>query len=249
MGARRGLTLAELVVTLIVVAVVAVGVVWLLWRLEATREEARRIRCRNNLNSLAKGMAVYLNEHGGDRWFPFPLGLGASTDDFNGAEWLAALYWSGVLPDPQVYLCPSTTDRNAGGRDIGAARAGPAFGSQTVSYAAMHYRCGAETDAPAGSGHRDWSHDRPDEWSGWRDFRVATDRSGRPTPGAIRDDYPPNLPMASDDTQGTINHGRRGRRGVVVLFFDSHVEFWEEPAIDPANAVGRKPGPLWLLSN
>jgi hypothetical protein len=55
--------------------------------------------------------------------------------------------------------------------------------------------------------------------------------------------------MASDDTQGVLNHRWPRPRGMSVLLFDSHVEFWTVPDIDPANAVGVKPGPLWLLSN
>lgn len=38
--------------------------------LARVREEARRIRARNNLNQIAKAMATYLNEHGDNRWYP-----------------------------------------------------------------------------------------------------------------------------------------------------------------------------------
>ena len=249
MRGRRGLTLAEVVVTLVVVVVIALVVAWFLWRLEAAREEARRIRCRGNLNQLAKGMATYLNEHGDNRFYPYPVGQGTRPDTFNGAEWLAALYWSGVIPDPGVFWCPSTWDTNVNGADIGTFGAAPTFSRGTISYAAMHYRCGEERSAPAGSGHRDWSFDLPGNWGGSSGYRVATDQSGRPTQGAIRDDYPPYLPMASDDTQGAVNHRWPRPRGMCILFFDSHVEFWEEPQIDAATAVGQKAGPLWLLGN
>ena len=60
---ERSLTLAELVVTLAIVEFLAVGGL-LMWRLAVAREEARRIRCRRNLNALAKGFATYLNERG-----------------------------------------------------------------------------------------------------------------------------------------------------------------------------------------
>ena len=237
MRGRRGLTLAEVVVTLVVVVVIALVVAWLMLRLQKAREEARRIRCRGNLNQLAKGFATYLNEHGDNRFYPYPMGQGTRPDTFNGAEWLAALYWSGTIPDPGVFVCPSSPDPWHDGADFGADRAAPTFGSGTISYAAMHHRCGVTTAHPSATGYRQ-------QWN----TRVATDQSGRPTPGAIHDDYPPALPMASDDTQGAINHWPRPR-GMCLLFFDSHVEFWEEPQIDPATAVGRKPGPLWLLGN
>jgi len=73
-------------------------------------EEARSIHCRSNLNQLAKGMATYLNELGNDTWYPFPVGRGLQADDFNGAEWLASLYCTNVVPDPGVFLCPSSSD-------------------------------------------------------------------------------------------------------------------------------------------
>ncbi|MFC1806355.1 hypothetical protein ACFL09_05175, partial [Planctomycetota bacterium] len=189
---RKPLWARDLIV-LIVVSCVLVVVVGGLVPVSCARArvEARRIRCRNNLNSLAKCMATYVHEHGGGRWYPFPLGRGTRPDDFNGAEWLASVYWCGVLIEPRVFLCPSTRDTHQGGRDVGTRRAIPGrFGSQTVSYAGMHYRS-------------------------------LTAADGRPTPGAIPDELPPNMPMASDDTQGSINHGRAGNSGMAVLFFDS----------------------------
>ena len=181
------------------------------------REEARRIRCRNNLNCLAKGMATYLNEHGDNRFYPCPLGRTRMPKNYNGAEWLASLYWAGTIPDPGCFLCPSTSDTNAEGKHIGATREAPQFGSQTVSYAGMHY------------------------------FSL-TDRSGEPFGAAIRDDFPPNEAMGSDDTQGTINHGEKNNGGMAVLFFDSHVEFRTNTEIDLVRGVGarskRDPQPL-----
>jgi hypothetical protein len=249
MRGKGGLTVAEVVLTVLVVAAL-LGLLWLLVAapMRRAREEARRIRCRNNLNSLAKGMATYLNEHGGNRWFPFPLGLGAAPDDFNGAEWLAALYWSGVVPDPQVYLCPSSADRNADGRDIGAGRAAPAFGSQTVSYAAMHYRSGQPlTSAPA-LGHRRVRTQYLGTSSEGAPY-VATSADGRPTPGALPDSLPPHWPMASDDTQGSVNHGRAANGGMSVLFFDTHAEYRTNTEIDLERGVGQKSGLLWQLRN
>jgi prepilin-type processing-associated H-X9-DG protein len=193
-----GLTLIEVVIVILILAAMA-GVV--LPGLARRREEARRIRCRNNLNQLAKGMATYLNPHDG-RFFPCPLGRTRSPNTYNGAEWLAALYWTGVVPDPGVFICPSSGDTNREGVDIGTRVQAATFGSQTVSYAAMHYN------------------------------------SDRTEAGAIRDDYPPNKPMGSDDTQGDINHGTLRNGGMSVLFFDSHVEFRTNTELDLRHAVG-----------
>ena len=181
-------------------------------------EEARRSRCRSNLSLLARGLATYLSEHGDGRWYPFPLGLGTRPDDFNGAEWLASLYWTGIVPAPGIYLCPSSGDRNRRGRDIGAAGAAPTFGSRTVSYASMHYRS-------------------------------LTDADGRPTPGAVPHDFPPNMPMACDDTQGAVNHGPANNGYMSVLFFDTHVEGKTSTEVDLERGVGQKGGLLWRLRN
>ena len=189
------------------------------------RQEARRIRCRNCLDQLARGMALYITQYGDDLWHPFPLGRGVYANDFNGAEWLASLYWVGVVPDPIYFICPSSADTNHDGRDLGASRAiAGRFGSQTVSYAAMHYRS-------------------------------MTDTHGNPVAAAIPADYPPDRPMASDDTQGTVNHGEHSGGGMCVLFFDSHVDFKTNTEIDlraGVGAAGPPGGPkplLWQLRN
>ena len=215
-------------------------------RIAAAREEARRMWCRGNLNQVAKSMATYLNEHGDNRFYPFPMGQGTRPGDFNGAEWIAALYWSGVMPDPGVYICPGSPDTNRNGVDIGTARAAPTFGSQTISYAGMHYR----------SGSVDWLP-RPDRQPTGRKVSgvwrmppgtgpyVLTNAAGEIAPGALRDDFPPNMPMASDDTQGPIHH----RELMSVLFFDSHVEYKLGSEIDLRNGVGKPGGLLWQLRN
>jgi len=135
-ASRPGFTVTELVVLVIIVAVLA-GT--LLPAIARYREESRRIRCRNNLNQLAKGMATYLNEHADGGVYPCPLGRTRNPNIYSGSEWLAALYWTGVIPDPGVYLCPSSRDTNRDGVDIGTRLQAATFGSQTVSYAGMHY--------------------------------------------------------------------------------------------------------------
>jgi len=226
MNRGQGFTLTDLLASVAILAVLAslllpaVGAgarAPLPW--DRAREEERRIRCRRNLNMFARGMATYLNELGDNRFYPCPLGRGLRRYDYNGAEWLASLYWAKVMPDPGIFLCPSTRDTNHKGRDLGTHRApGRRFGSDTVSYAAMHYYS-------------------------------MTSRGGRAIPEAIRDDFSPNEPMASDDTEGTVNHGTGAGGGMSILFFDSHVEFHTGTRIDPAAAVGKRPGRLWRLRN
>ena len=219
MKKRQGFTLIEL---LVVIAIIAILAGMLLPALARAREEARRIRCRNNLNQLAKGMATYLTEHGDNRVFPCPLGRTGST--YNGAQWLSTLYWAGTVPDPGVFLCPSTADSNDNGKDMGTDEPGTKFGSQTISYAAMHYKSMTDSD--------------------------GADTSGE----AIRDDFPPSMPMASDDTEGQINHGTEDNGGMCVLFFDSHVDFKTNTEVSLKTSVGDRGAKgdrplLWQLNN
>ena len=200
MKKRQGFTLIEL---LVVIAIIAILAGMLLPALARAREEARRIRCRNNLNQLAKGMATYLNEHGDNRFYPCPLGRASSANNYNGAEWLASLYWTKTVPEPGVFICPSSPDTNKDGLNIGSYTASADFDNETVSYAAMHYE-----SISAGTGM------------------------------AIRDDFPPNKPMGSDDTQLPVNHGEQTNGGMAILFFDSHVEFRTNTELDLVTSVG-----------
>jgi len=235
MKKRQGFTLIEL---LVVIAIIAILAGMLLPALARAREEARRIRCRNNLNQLAKGMATYLNEHGDNRFYPWPYGrkgCGGPGNDpkqaqFGGAEWLACLYWTRILPDPGVYLCPSSPDSNRNGESLGKDGCdgqeldGSQLGRAIVSYAAM-----------GDSSVMVYSREKLS--------RTLNSKS------AIRDDFPPNEPMACDDTEEPCNHGERDNGGMSVLFFDSHVEFWTHTKINLEEGVGQPGGDLAALKN
>jgi len=208
----------------------------LLPALARAREEARRIRCRNNLNQLAKGMATYLNECGDNRFYPWPdgrpgCGAGRSPNrwtgaEFGGAEWLASLYWTKIIPDPGVYNCPSSPDSNEQGIELGSLGCprGDPLSRDAVSYSGMGSRSvGVYMESKQNK-------------SGYAYSRLA-----------IRDDFPPNEPMASDDTDEPINHGERDNGGMSVLFFDSHVEYWTHTRVDLEVGVGA--GDLCALKN
>jgi len=210
-----GITLLQVVIFIAVLVVLA-GMFFP--ALNNCREPAHRILCRNNLNQLAKGMATYLNEFGDNRWYSYPLGRGLRRYDYCGSEWLASLYWTGVVPDPGVFLCPKTKDTNNDGADLGEHRAPSTFGPSSVSYAGMH-------------------------------LYSMTDEKGSAIPAAIPHDFPANRPMASDDTEGDVNHGTADNGGMAVLFFDSHVEFRTNTELDLEHAVGQKGGLLERLRN
>ncbi len=190
--------------------------------LAPAREEARRIRCRNNLNQLAKAMADYMSEP----WYPWPAGRpGCGTKanpDFGGAEWLATLYWTNIVPDPSVFNCPSSPDNNGNGRKLGS-RGCPGntrLSPDAVSYAGMG-------DVSIGV----WLATRPDLTTYGR-RELLTSKM------AIRADFPGTAPMACDDTQEPINHWKKGSGGMSVVFFDAHVEFWTHERVDLEHGVG-----------
>ena len=238
MNRRKALTLVEF---LLLLAILAVAVTFLIYAMTWGRSEDWRRRCTNNLNQLAKGMWVYINEYGDARFLPWPTGRvgcggteSAEAADFGGAKWLASLYWTRTLPDPGVFVCPSSGDSNADGRDLGDHGCrGPGFQAGpdgklkpgAVSYAGMGSTSVAVYE------------------------RVKLKRPGLVTKSAVRDDFPPNEPMACDDTEGTINHssGLWRRAGMNVLFFDTHVEFWPPDKVDLEHGVGK--GELVILRN
>ncbi|HUT36505.1 MAG TPA: type II secretion system protein [Planctomycetota bacterium] len=223
MRRTRGLTLAEL---LIGVFALAIAASLLCYGVHSHRDEAMRIRCRNNLNQLAKGMETYLN----DRFYPWPVGrAGCGTranPDFGGAEWLATLYWTKILPDPYVFLCPASPDDNGDGKELGD-RGCP--GNKPLSEDAVSY---------AGMGDRSVGIYLVSKQA--KAASYATSKLG------IRDDFPPNEPMACDDTEGSINHGSP-QSSMNVLFFDSHVEYWTHEKVDLETGVGR--GDLCAMRN
>ncbi|HUT36506.1 MAG TPA: prepilin-type N-terminal cleavage/methylation domain-containing protein [Planctomycetota bacterium] len=228
MRKQSGLTLAEL---LIGVFALAIAMSLLAYGVHSKRDEAMRIRCSNNLDLLAKGMAQYMGWD--DRFYPWPSGRGGcgtkASPQLGGAEWLATLYWvswTGVT-DPAVFNCPASLDDNEMGKKLGSngCPGGRPLSEDAVSYAGMG-------DVSIGI---------------YLVERLGKSPAYATSKLAIRDDFPPNEPMACDDTEGTVNHGRA--RSMNVLFFDSHVEYWSEDRIDPERGVGMKGTRLVHLRN
>lgn len=223
MSRAAGLARRDVIALAVLVVLLAVLAYSLLPEVYTAREQARRMRCGNNLNQVAKGLATYLNEFGESRWYPWPLGRGTRPDDFNGAEWLAALYWTDVVPDPSIYLCPSTDDTNHDGHDLGTHKAVPGrFDWDTVSYAGLHYRSFTDADG------------NPQAY-------------GSGGPSVMTGDLPAALPMACDDTQGPPHHP--GGPNILLfdghLFSDSHVDLSTQAELELEGlGEGRLPWPL-----
>ncbi len=228
MRRTNGSSLSDLLI--MVAMLLAAAAVFDAWS-PRTRTPCRRIQCRNNLNQLAKGMYTYLNELGDNRFYPWPAGRpGCGTvagPDFGGAEWLASLYWTRIIPDPYVYNCPSSPDSNEQGLELGSngTPGGKPLSDDAVSYAALGHKCvGIYLCSKQNKGASYAASILP-----------------------IKDDFPPNEPMACDDTQGPIHHGERDNGGMAVLFFDSHVEYWTHTRVDLETGVGQ--GDLCALRN
>jgi len=235
---RGTVTLAEMLVLALLVLAAVVFLVMMDRSTRRAREEARRIRCRGNLNQLAKGMATYVGELGDNRFYPCLPGYpGCGTvarPTFGGAEWLASLYWTKVIPDPGVFNCPNSPDSNEMGVLLGSfgCPGGEPLLPQAVSYAGM----GHDSMAVYVKNLPKWVKGLP-KWE------VMYPVSG----GAIRDDFPPNEAMGSDDTEEPINHGSARDGCMSVLLFDSHVELWTQEKVDLERGVGS--GALVLLRN
>ena len=89
------LRLRRVVVCVVVAAAVGLVAIWAYHLFARSREEYRRIRCRNNLNNIAKALATYLDQYGGQRYYPPNLGV---------------LVDSGVMPDSSILVCPYDPD-------------------------------------------------------------------------------------------------------------------------------------------
>jgi len=227
----RGLTLAELLIGVLALGLGLWFLATALSRTSRPREGTIHMRCKDHLRQLSKGMATYLNECGDNRFYPWPAGRpGCGTvanPTFGGAEWLATLYWTRIIPDPGTFICPSSSDSVGESPDLGSSGTpgGRPLLWSAVSYAAM-------SDRSVGI------------YLTSKQNKAATYATSKL---AIRDDFPPNEPMASDDTQGPIHHGEADNGGMCVLFFDSHVEYWTHNRVDLETGVGQ--GDLCALRN
>ncbi|MFC1806358.1 H-X9-DG-CTERM domain-containing protein [Planctomycetota bacterium] len=192
-------------------------------------ERRRRRRCAQQLKELAQGLAVYVDAFGRGNWYPCPVGRGAKLADYNGAEWLASLYWTGVVSDPEVYICPSSPDTNGDGRDLGRHRATTAFGSQTVSYAGMHYRSLSDSGAAIPAS--------------FPPSPAATPMACDDTQGAINHGERNNGGMNVLFFDGHIEFKR------TTGFTDGQPDPDTFPGIDLERGVGQTGGLLWRLRN
>jgi len=214
-------TLIELLVVIAIISILA-GI--LLPTLMNARKMAMRTNCTNNLRQLGIGLQQYLDGPGDHRYYPYPTednawvkpgggGDIARGQGFSGASFLAALYWSGVLRDPGVFICPGTTDSNRKGADIGKQPEGG--GKNEPGW-------NAQFDKPDGS---HVSYASKAQWTMPKGMPITCNS------------LPSDTVIACDDTDGNPNHDD----GFCVLYADTHVSFYTTTKVvgGPDGLVGR----------
>ncbi len=132
---QRAFTLIDLAVLMGVLAICFVAA--LIPALSRSREEARKMKCKSNLRQLGTGMIQYIDQYGKGRYYTWPNTEKAS---FNGSQWIASMYWTSLIREPDLYLCPSSVDDNHDGGALG--RKFTTIRDMDVSYAGRDGRLG-----------------------------------------------------------------------------------------------------------
>jgi prepilin-type N-terminal cleavage/methylation domain-containing protein/prepilin-type processing-associated H-X9-DG protein len=126
---RAGFTLVELLVVMAIIATLAALVVPMIF---SAQETAKRAECGNNLKSMGQAMILYKKQKGKGRYYP----------RYDGKKFVVALYRSGILSEPKVFMCPSTGDDNDDGKEYGTDRKAD-VPAGTCSYAGRMNRKGS----------------------------------------------------------------------------------------------------------
>ena len=203
---KRAFSRLEILV-LIIILVVAIG--FLLPMVRHTHPTGhRKPMCKSNLRQLGIALTMYVDMHGGGKYYPYPTQDGNYAEPkgadlepgegFSGASFLAALYWSGVLTEPGVLICPTSDDDNHDGADLGT--------NPTADDGTNIPGWNKQFEQPDGT---HVSYASKAQW---------TVPGGEPL---TVDDVKPEDILASDDTDAEPNHDD----GFCVLYADGHVDW------------------------
>lgn len=94
---KKGFMLVEMLIIIVLIAILAA---LLLPALAAVQEKAKQSKCRMNLKMIGTSFHMYVEEEG----------RGVNFPDANGGQFVARLFWTEILSEPEVYCCPSTPD-------------------------------------------------------------------------------------------------------------------------------------------
>jgi len=207
------------------------------------RAESYTTYCKNNLKTLGMALVQYIDERGGHRYYPCPKGRPGVPDDYSGKEFLAMVWWTDLVSEPGIFTCPSSTDDNCEGADLGV-RDGQYLATDIGGIGQTSSSARGKIPKPRWTKHDPKNNHYISYASkGWKVSYIP----GSAKPEALIDELPSDTVMACDDTVDPPNH----RNGFCVLFADCHVDFLNDAkyiVTEENGTVGRVP-PLDMICN